>query len=387
MRISLMLSAAVCLCGVSHSPALAQDVLFAQPHLTIDDPLGLSFQYSNQLPTHPEELDDARSRAFDNFSLSAPVDVTEIRFSGSFDGPFKPQSPRTPLDFWIEIFPDNGAGQPLLDDVLVSRILDAGQAGTDDGVEVRSQERSDDVGARDASVVDYRTQNLEPVRLDSGDYWMSIVAIQTFPNPDPFEDPVNGFFDPAWGWHFGGSGRDGDGSFAFDAIRASEEPGAQSPYDLSFSLMGSEVVVVTLPGDFDGNSLVDADDIDLLAARLREGTSDPTFDLNMDGSVNRQDLTTLVEETIGTFAGDANLDRAVNVSDFLILSRNFNGAGGWGQGDFDGSGTVAVQDFLQLSQNFNRTTSAIVAVPEPAAGHGLFLAVAGLVLGGRVRRR
>ena len=364
----------------------AQDVLFQQPHLVIENPVGATFHYSNQLPTHPEEPDTERSRAFDNFSLSFPADITEIRFSGAFDGPFKPRSPRTPLDFWIEIYPDDGSGRPALDQIAASWELDAGQAGTDDGTDISSRERSDDIAALGASVVDYRTRSLEPAQLDAGDYWMSIVAIQTFPNPDPITDPINGFFDPAWGWHFGAEGREGDGSFAFDALRGVEEPGASSPYNLSFAILGSEAEVPMVAGDLDGNSIVDAMDIDLLTSRIREGSMDAMFDVNMDGSVNQSDVTSLVEDTIGTFTGDANLDLVVDTRDFLALSRNFNMMGGWSSGDFDGSGTITVQDFLQLSRNFNRSGGMMAAtVPEPGglAAIGLVL----LVVGTNRRRR
>ena len=53
--------------------------------------------------------------------------------------------------------------------------------------------------------------------------------------------------------------------------------------------------------------------------------------------------------------GDINGDGRVNVSDFLILSRNFGSQDGERDGDLNGDGLVNVADFLILSRNFNRT--------------------------------
>jgi len=98
-----------------------------------------------------------------------------------------------------------------------------------------------------------------------------------------------------------------------------------------------------------------------------------------------------------TLLGDANLDGAVNGSDFAILASNFNKAvNSWDAGDFNYDGAANGADFALLASNFNKgaslssVDSADVAkldsfaaanglmadVPEPAAA-GLLL-VAGL---------
>jgi hypothetical protein len=51
--------------------------------------------------------------------------------------------------------------------------------------------------------------------------------------------------------------------------------------------------------------------------------------------------------------GDATLDGSVTIADFNVLSHNFNGPGGWAQGDFNGDGSVTIADFNVLSHNFN----------------------------------
>lgn len=50
--------------------------------------------------------------------------------------------------------------------------------------------------------------------------------------------------------------------------------------------------------------------------------------------------------------GDANLDLAVDFTDFLILSANYGGDGGVAQGDFNDDGQVGFPDFLILAENY-----------------------------------
>jgi hypothetical protein len=59
-----------------------------------------------------------------------------------------------------------------------------------------------------------------------------------------------------------------------------------------------------------------------------------------------------------TLLGDANLDGAVNGSDFAILASNFNKAvSGWDQGDFNYDGAANGSDFAALAANFNKGAS------------------------------
>ena len=87
--------------------------------------------------------------------------------------------------------------------------------------------------------------------------------------------------------------------------------------------------------------------------------------------------------------GDFNGSGEVDVRDFLLLSRNFNGMDvGYENGDFDCSGTVDVQDFLGLSRNWGRTEAAnVAAVPEPATGSLFVFCAAALVALSRRRRQ
>ena len=130
-----------------------------------------------------------------------------------------------------------------------------------------------------------------------------------------------------------------------------------------------------LTGDFNGDNVLDASDIDELAARLRFGTQDSFFDLNDDQLVADEDLSTWVETIGGTYFGDADLNRQVEFDDFLTLSANFGRQGGWSQGDFDADGEVSFADFLILSQNFEKTpTGNARTVPEPSTIPSVVLA-------------
>ena len=190
--------------------------------------------------------------------------------------------------------------------------------------------------------------------------------MQTFPSPNPLLEPNNpdAFFDPIWGWHLG-DGPD-DRAFQYDALADDVEPGSPLRGDLAFRILGNPLVL----GDFDNNRVLDGADIDLLSGQLREGRSEPLFDLNQDGDVNQLDHESWIFDVFQTLPGDATLDRRVLFPDFLLLSNSFNEEGGWGKGDFTGDGFVRFPDFLLLSANFGKTapsTGTNVATPEPSA--------------------
>ena len=151
--------------------------------------------------------------------------------------------------------------------------------------------------------------------------------------------------------------------------------------------LGGVLYVATLSGllgDIDGNGFFEASDIDALAGQLRQGSAEPSSDVNSDGILDAADLVSLVEDVGETFLGDANLDQHVNFLDFLTLSSAFGQAGGWADGDFDGSGDVAFPDFLLLSENFGQSNVAASSVPEPS---GSILTVFALAFALTFRRR
>ena len=74
-----------------------------------------------------------------------------------------------------------------------------------------------------------------------------------------------------------------------------------------------------LEGDFDGNDELDAADIDMPSAAIRDGVTDAKFDLDGDGSVATGDRTAWVEQLRDTFLGDSNLDGEFSSADFVTV--------------------------------------------------------------------
>lgn len=141
-----------------------------------------------------------------------------------------------------------------------------------------------------------------------------------------------------------------------------------------------------LVGDFNANDIIDAGDIDLLSMNVGMHELAGTYDLNADSLVDEADRIVWIEDIALTAPGDANLDGEVEFGDFLTLSANFGGAGGWAEGDFDGSGEVQFGDFLLLSGNFGFAAST-QAVPEPnSASLALMGLAVGVLLSGRRAR-
>lgn len=139
------------------------------------------------------------------------------------------------------------------------------------------------------------------------------------------------------------------------------------------------------PGDFNGNELTDAPDIDALtAAAMDPNNNESLFDLTMDGLVDQADRDRWVAAN-RTLYGDSNLDGVVEFADFLVLSREFGSdATSWASGNFDGVAGIQFADFLMLSENFGLSVAA-ASVPEPSS-HLAMLCVFAILLQLRKRR-
>jgi len=146
---------------------------------------------------------------------------------------------------------------------------------------------------------------------------------------------------------------DGNGFFLSStskvAVRTLTTDGEWSPLISAQFNVGGE----SLLGDLNNDAQLNAADIDLLVAGIREGTNAPSFDLNQDGDVNDTDRTYMIETIFQTREGDTDLDGDVDFADFLVLSTNFGNANsGWTDGNFDTDDEVSFADFLLLSANF-----------------------------------
>lgn len=138
----------------------------------------------------------------------------------------------------------------------------------------------------------------------------------------------------------------------------------------------------------DGNERIGIDDIRVIG----QGGGNLVGDCNIDGLVDRGDLSCATAETISgilsatnLLAGDLDADGKVAFADFLILSGNFGKSDvGYELGDIDVNGEVAFADFLTLSGNFGKSSSEIAAVPEPS---GIMLGLFGMCVVSGYRRR
>jgi len=89
-----------------------------------------------------------------------------------------------------------------------------------------------------------------------------------------------------------------------------------------------------------------------------------------------------------TVAGDANLDKTVNLDDFTRLAAGFGASGAWSQGDFNYDGAVNLDDFTTLAAAFGTSVTGELprnSVPEPTTGL-LGIATAGLFAARRRHR-
>ncbi|MCA9166220.1 MAG: PQQ-binding-like beta-propeller repeat protein [Planctomycetales bacterium] len=140
-----------------------------------------------------------------------------------------------------------------------------------------------------------------------------------------------------------------------------------------FTYVADEVVVI---GDFDGNGILDAADIDKLAAAIRVTAGDISFDINGDQLVNETDLRFWVHDLKHTFVGDANLDGQFGTSDLIAVFQvghyedNIAGNSTWATGDWNGDGDFTPDDLVAALADGgyeHGPRATVAAVPEPSS--------------------
>ncbi|MCP4192193.1 MAG: hypothetical protein GY768_16395 [Planctomycetaceae bacterium] len=165
-------------------------------------------------------------------------------------------------------------------------------------------------------------------------------------------------------------------------------------YESAVAFFEESLSEPTLPGDFDGNGILDAIDIGLLSAEVRLGNDTPSFDLNADLKVNDADRGVWVDDLRQTYFGDANLDGEFNSSDFVFVFQAGGyedaqvGNSAWATGDWNGDAEFNSGDFVIAFQagGFEQgPRAAVAAVPEPVGSSGIVFGVIWLVAS--LRRR
>ena len=146
--------------------------------------------------------------------------------------------------------------------------------------------------------------------------------------------------------------------------------------------------IVVIAGDFNFDGELNCQDVDRLVEEITRGDNAAPFDLTDDGLVDTTDLDEwLVQAGEANLPsgnpylpGDANLDGAVDASDFNIWNSNrLSQTPAWCAGDFNADGFVDASDFnIWNSHRFMSSAGAPAAVPEPEALWLSFIAVAWL---------
>lgn len=167
-----------------------------------------------------------------------------------------------------------------------------------------------------------------------------------------------------WGWAVGGV----DGNH--------REDGIQNFISITeVSATGTVVSSAVVEGDFDGNGVLDANDLDLLAVQQAAFSPDEAYDLTGEGNVDADDRTVWLHDLKGTWYGDADLNGEFDSSDFVTVftagKYESGEAAGWAEGDWDGDGIFGSSDFVTAFADGgyeNGPRAASQAVPEPATG-------------------
>ena len=171
----------------------------------------------------------------------------------------------------------------------------------------------------------------------------------------------------------------------------------QTNTDPDFDNWSIRVTQIVVPssdptiGDFDGNGILDAGDINMLVWKSASGTANLLFDVNGDNQVDRTDVSTWAKDLMNTWIGDANLDGEFNTTDLVSVFQAGKFESGddavWTQGDWTGDHRFGTGDLVAAFQDGGYEQGprmAINAVPEPASVASL---LGGVIVGMVVYRR
>jgi hypothetical protein len=145
---------------------------------------------------------------------------------------------------------------------------------------------------------------------------------------------------------------------------------------------GYDATTGQLVGDFNGNAMLDAEDMDLLSAAVRSDIHDPVYDLDQDGQLSHVDRQHWLRQLKRSALGDSNLDHSVDSADLLLVFQAGEYEDGipqnstWATGDSDGNGDFDTGDLVAVLQDGLYEQGPLMPsppqVPEPS---GLMLAL------------
>jgi hypothetical protein len=140
-------------------------------------------------------------------------------------------------------------------------------------------------------------------------------------------------------------------------------------------------VIPGLPGDFDGNDVLGAPDIDELTRQSASGANLAAFDLNSDALVNDGDINVWVKDLFHSWIGDADVNGEFNSSDLVAVlasgTYEVDIPAVWSTGDFSGDGRSNSTDLVAALADGGYELgprAAVASVPEPSSA--ILLAIA-----------
>ena len=145
------------------------------------------------------------------------------------------------------------------------------------------------------------------------------------------------------------------------------------------------VVTSGVAGDFNSNSELDIEDLDIQALELQSDRDLDLFDVNGDRIVDLVDRQFWVHDLARTYFGDANLDGEFDAADLVtVLQAGKFGTGepaSWSEGDWNADRIFDANDIVLALQDdgYNRgSLLAVNSVPEPSS---VLLLVIGSAIG------
>lgn len=129
-------------------------------------------------------------------------------------------------------------------------------------------------------------------------------------------------------------------------------------------------------GDFNGDGVVDATDVNLLFVEIQAADPDLAFDLTDDSLVNSDDRDEMIKNVLQTSYGDANLDRVFNSTDLVLVFQTGKYETGvanalWQEGDWNADGLFGSSDLVLAFQDggYQAAEAPALAISEDLVNH------------------